>query len=468
MPWRGSSQTLLTALAIAAISQSVSASSENTVPDSSGNCSSSVEISVDQRAEALDRWRHSRSIQRHGATDSEGSPRTGGSSKAANTETWRDRYRNLQTGMRDAFKKASSTVSADGLGDARFLVWSCRPQKKCAGLGNQLISMVAAFMLALMTERAFLIDYPGSLLHENLKSDFIDWRPPSGFLDWVQASPSPSLESGAVNGTRARVISGPLSRLEPDKLISCAEPVLWVQDGTYSFFLRDVWEFVMAGGGVGGLTREAMCAMGLHSVDETFAILGRFLFSSPIGQASERLSSLYALPLLSASPRPFVIGVQIRAGFRGLEGEPQRFRAEELDDVARRFSEAARRIELDHMPAGAQPVWVLATDVPGLKDAMLAGQDGPKIVHNPCTPAHVKDCDGDAASATGARARSVFGCALADWWMLGQVNASVIRYVDRVGGRGRCREGLMSARVCACVVWMDVCVCVSWMFVKAS
>ena len=106
MPWRGSSQTLLTALAIAAISQSVSASSENTVPDSSGNCSSSVEVSVDQRAEALDRWRHSRSIQRHGATYPEGSPRTGGSSKAANTETWRDRYRNLQTGMRDAFKKA--------------------------------------------------------------------------------------------------------------------------------------------------------------------------------------------------------------------------------------------------------------------------------------------------------------------------------------------------------------------------
>ena len=81
--------------------------------------------------------------------------------------------------MHDAFKKASSTVSADGLGDARFLVWSCRPQKKCAGLGNQLISMVAAFMLALMTERAFLIDYHGSLLHENLKSDFIGLSPRS-------------------------------------------------------------------------------------------------------------------------------------------------------------------------------------------------------------------------------------------------------------------------------------------------
>ena len=66
----------------------------------------------------------------------------------------------------------------------RFLVWSCRPMGVCGGLGNRIVNIVAAFALAILTDRAFLIDYPGSspLELENFaRSDLIDWRMPTWF-----------------------------------------------------------------------------------------------------------------------------------------------------------------------------------------------------------------------------------------------------------------------------------------------
>ena len=49
----------------------------------------------------------------------------------------------------------------------RFLVWSCRPMGVCGGLGNRMVNIVAAFALAVLTDRAFIIDYPG-MLHAHI------------------------------------------------------------------------------------------------------------------------------------------------------------------------------------------------------------------------------------------------------------------------------------------------------------
>ena len=43
-----------------------------------------------------------------------------------------------------------------------FLVWTCRPLGGCGGLGNRIVNIVAAFALAVLTDRAFIIDYPGT------------------------------------------------------------------------------------------------------------------------------------------------------------------------------------------------------------------------------------------------------------------------------------------------------------------
>lgn len=66
----------------------------------------------------------------------------------------------------------------------RFLVWSCRPLGVCGGLGNRIVNIVAAFALAVLTDRAFLIDYPGSSpleLEAYARSEIIDWRMPAWF-----------------------------------------------------------------------------------------------------------------------------------------------------------------------------------------------------------------------------------------------------------------------------------------------
>ena len=66
----------------------------------------------------------------------------------------------------------------------KFLVWSCRPLGTCGGLGNRIVNIVAAFALAVLTDRAFMIDYPGSTpleLENFVRSPVIDWRMPPSF-----------------------------------------------------------------------------------------------------------------------------------------------------------------------------------------------------------------------------------------------------------------------------------------------
>ena len=86
---------------------------------------------------------------------------------------WMERYVERHTGIRHG-----------SVEDGRFLVWRCRPLGVCGGLGNRIVNIVAAFALAILTDRAFLIDYPGSSpleLEAFARSEVIDWRMPAWF-----------------------------------------------------------------------------------------------------------------------------------------------------------------------------------------------------------------------------------------------------------------------------------------------
>jgi hypothetical protein len=118
-------------------------------------------------------------------------------------QTWVHKYRALHARFRASLAACTSDAAAASHempraaescvpSETKFLVWSCRPQVSCGGLGNRFVSIVAAFLLALLTERAFFIDYPGSSdasLHRLLASAFIDWTLPPGFHQWAHPPP---------------------------------------------------------------------------------------------------------------------------------------------------------------------------------------------------------------------------------------------------------------------------------------
>lgn len=64
----------------------------------------------------------------------------------------------------------------------RFVVWTCGCcGEPCSGFGNRMLGIVAALMLAILTERAFLIHWPEGAcvpLSDYFTSDWIDWRIP--------------------------------------------------------------------------------------------------------------------------------------------------------------------------------------------------------------------------------------------------------------------------------------------------
>ena len=68
----------------------------------------------------------------------------------------------------------------------RFLVWTCGSggaPKTCGDWGNRLLGIVSGLMLAIVTQRAFLIHWPDDscvALSDYFGSEWIDWRMPPG------------------------------------------------------------------------------------------------------------------------------------------------------------------------------------------------------------------------------------------------------------------------------------------------
>eukprot|EP00960_Hanusia_phi_P073613 768052-Hanusia_phi.AAC.7 len=94
-----------------------------------------------------------------------------------------ERYRTMHG--RSRRDMAGGAEEEGGGVDYKYLVWRCRPLGGCGGLGNRIHNIVSAFALALLTDRAFFIDYPGRPPYELenfVRSRHIDWRIPPLFV----------------------------------------------------------------------------------------------------------------------------------------------------------------------------------------------------------------------------------------------------------------------------------------------
>ena len=125
-----------------------------------------------------------------------------------------------------------------------FLVWTCRPMGTCGGLGNRIVNIVAAFALAVLTDRAFIIDYPGSSpleLERFVYSAFIDWRMPPWFEHAVMTSGSVHVgpePNGPIGNEKIIEMRRAFNRHENWR--NYEEEVLWVCSDTSDLFLTDV------------------------------------------------------------------------------------------------------------------------------------------------------------------------------------------------------------------------------------
>jgi len=70
-----------------------------------------------------------------------------------------------------------ATKTSEPLPDAKYLVFDCSGD--CAGLGDRLVGLISSFMLALVTDRIFLINMPAPIpFQEAFVPNKIDWRMP--------------------------------------------------------------------------------------------------------------------------------------------------------------------------------------------------------------------------------------------------------------------------------------------------
>ena len=188
----------------------------------------------------------------------------------------------------------------------RFLVWSCRPMGVCGGLGNRIVNIVAAFALAILTDRAFLIDYPGSSpleLEAFARSDLIDWRMPTWFehtpfsegsavVGIMLAEPistAPIVEERRAFNRKVRAVQIHTGIACPDEtmwvmwlwktwltlilvtthqanFLNYTEDVLWVISSS-DLYLLDVLQNPQL--------REQVCRYSLTGIDHVYALLGK-------------------------------------------------------------------------------------------------------------------------------------------------------------------------------------------------
>mmetsp|Transcript_16425 Transcript_16425/g.39421 ORF Transcript_16425/g.39421 Transcript_16425/m.39421 type:complete len:254 (+) Transcript_16425:238-999(+) len=147
--------------------------------------------------------------------------------------------------------------------DQKLLIWTCGVRKgMCSGWGNRVLGMASAFILAAVSDRAFLIDWPDSgnlSLHRFARSAVMDWRVPAWFL---QRGGSP-LSRGSV-----RVLNrGATSGLELINHFTKIRPEFYTEQAVYlkashglfvGMWQNPHWE-------------EVLCGLGLQHIDDLVA-----------------------------------------------------------------------------------------------------------------------------------------------------------------------------------------------------
>mmetsp|Transcript_33670 Transcript_33670/g.54259 ORF Transcript_33670/g.54259 Transcript_33670/m.54259 type:complete len:187 (-) Transcript_33670:271-831(-) len=159
-----------------------------------------------------------------------------------------------------------------------------------------MLGIVSALMLAVLTERTFLIHWPDDAcadVAEYMGSEWIDWRMPKNFRHSV----SPTDQEYLLNFQpfTGFEMSEKMRRFNPRELDSKA--IIWMR-ASHGLFI-DLWRNPH-------LSPE-LCKYGFNTVDETYSLLSRLLLSHTHNQ----LSHLVARSLASVAGK-FMIGLQMR------------------------------------------------------------------------------------------------------------------------------------------------------------
>jgi len=121
----------------------------------------------------------------------------------------------------------------------RFVVWTCGCcGEPCSGWGNRMLGIVSALMLAVLTERTFLIHWPDDAcadVAEYMGSEWIDWRMPKNFRHSV----SPTDQEYLLNFMpfTGFEMSEKMRRFNPRELDSKA--IIWMR-ASHGLFI-DLW-----------------------------------------------------------------------------------------------------------------------------------------------------------------------------------------------------------------------------------
>ena len=263
---------------------------------------------------------------------------------------WFVRYAELHAAILDG------SVDED---ERRFLVWSCRPMGTCGGLGNRVVNIVAAFGLAVLTQRAFIIDYPGSSpleLENFVRSDVIDWRMPVWFEHsaFSQGSHALGSDHDGPLGNEA-VIDARRAFNRQDNVTAYDQEVLWVLPTT-DLYLPDIL--------TNKHLRARICSLGWRtSTDEVYSLLSRLLFA-PNGDVAHELETLWQAHASGA----YVICVQLRAG---IGSDFVVFQPSEYEEAVSDSLAAALSIE-QSVPSHTPVLWWLLTDQESLREKFYA------------------------------------------------------------------------------------------------
>jgi hypothetical protein len=257
-----------------------------------------------------------------------------------------------------------------------------------------MLGIVSALMLAVLTERAFLIHWPDHAcapLSDYFASHWIDWRMPPDF----RALLSPLDQEYIVNWEPLTgfELSDKFRTFNPRQLD--AKPVIWVR-ASHGLF-TDLWR--------NPHVSDLLCLYGFDTVDDTYALLSRFVLSAPTGELSSALADTLSRPDLAGK---YVIGLQMRFT------EVSRL---SIMDVPRFYS-AALAIQTRARVAPADSAWFLATDSEAIKEAVLGGPYREKVIFFEGPIRHLD------FERTGCDKRNLLKMYL-DWWMLREADGLV-------------------------------------------
>ena len=361
-------------------------------------------------------------------------------------DSWEPRYAELHHGIINGSTPA---------GARRYLLWTCgqtflrqgctlkAPSCNCVGYANRLIGMASAFLAALITERAFLIAWPGEeavQLSNYFKSDLVDWRLTDERFEQLGIPRNQTI--GLSDPTRPfeTLSSSHLGELEIVQPGWASKDLLQLINGQYGDVVllfsekadfRDIF--------LSGHHDEDLARLGLVHVDQVMGLLARLL--QPTGALAEAVSGVQA----SLGPC-HVVGIQVRIAeearsllplsrghrFPGLDWSDAKDKVFLTMEDLPRFAAAAQALEdaALNTPGPDKPTcvkWLLITDEPEVVRWFLAGGAGSNASEKASMRKKIVYCDvGPIAHMSHVQDSAAHLKVVADHWLFATADDAVL------------------------------------------